>query len=216
MIKLINIYKKIMNKTILENINLEVKTGEFVGIKGVNASGKTSLLSIIAGISRPTSGDIIVDKEKIAKFGDKNLSLYRQNMVGSIFQDLYLFDDLSVFDNLLLPIIPKNLSIKQASIIVDEMLEKFAIKDLKTEKIIKLSGGQKQKIAIARSLINNPKIIIADEPTSSLDNEFKQIFLNVLDDLKMTNKTIILSSHDDELFAKANMVLTIKNGKICQ
>jgi putative ABC transport system ATP-binding protein len=172
MIKLQNITKEYeINKnykvTALNNIDLEINEGELIILKGASGSGKSTILSLIAGLSKPTTGEVIVDEKRISKLPDNFASIYRRENIGFIFQKYNLIPTLSVEDNLLLPLIPINPDESEAEKLIDITLEKFKISHKKNAIVRNLSGGEQQRTAIARSMINNPKIIIADEPTAN-------------------------------------------------
>jgi putative ABC transport system ATP-binding protein len=186
--------------TALKNINLEFKEGSVVVLKGASGSGKSSILSLISAISKPTSGEVIVDKKQISKLSDKFASEYRLNNIGIVFQKYNLIDDISVEQNVILPLIPKNIQVKQLEQKLDEVLKMFEINKHKHSVVKNLSGGEQQRVAIARAYINEPKIIIADEPTANLDEKLSLDFIKIIKDLKAKNKTIIIATHDPLFF----------------
>lgn len=204
--------------TALKDINLEIKTSSCVVLKGISGSGKSTLLSIIATLSKPTSGSVKIDDEIISKFPDLHGSNFRAKKLGFIFQSYNLFNDLSAKDNVSIPLIPLGFSQKQIDEKVLEALEIANISHKKDEYVFNLSGGEKQRCAIARAIVNNPQIILCDEPTANLDYENSIIFIENLRKLKTLNKTIIIATHDPifENLDFVDKIINIKNGMICE
>lgn len=202
----------------LKNINLEIADSSCIILKGISGSGKSTLLSIIGTLLKPTSGNIQIDNENIAKFPDLHASNFRAKKLGFIFQSYNLFNTLSVKDNVSISLIPLGFNQKQ----IDEMslkaLELANINHKKDELVYNLSGGEKQRCAIARAMVNNPDIILCDEPTANLDYDNSIIFIETLKKLKALNKTIIVATHDP-IFDNLDFVdkiVNIKNGMICE
>ncbi|MCD4757005.1 MAG: ABC transporter ATP-binding protein [Arcobacteraceae bacterium] len=221
MIKLENVTKiyEINNDhkvTALENINLEFKEGELIVLKGASGSGKSTILSLIAALSKPTSGEVIVDNNRISKLPDNFAALYRRKNIGFIFQKYNLIPTLSVKDNILLPLVPTNPDEKEALNKLNQVMEKFDISHKQNMIVRNLSGGEQQRVAIARAHINDPKIIIADEPTANLDEKLSLNFIDILRKLKQSNKTIIVATHDPLFFNLdfVDKIIEIKNGTI--
>jgi len=221
MIKLENVTKIYeINKehcvTALENINLEFKEGELIVLKGASGSGKSTILSLIAALSKPTSGEVIVDNNRISKLPDNFAALYRRKNIGFIFQKYNLIPTLSVKDNILLPLVPTNPDEKEALEKLNQVMEKFDISHKQNIIVRNLSGGEQQRVAIARAHINDPKIIIADEPTANLDEKLSLNFIEILKKLKQSNKTIIVATHDPLFFNLdfVDKIIEIKNGTI--
>ncbi len=221
MIKLENVTKiyEINNDhkvTALENINLEFKEGELIVLKGASGSGKSTILSLIAALSKPTTGEVIVDNNRISKLPDNFAALYRRKNIGFIFQKYNLIPTLSVKDNILLPLVPTNPDEKEALNKLNQVMEKFDISHKQNMIVRNLSGGEQQRVAIARAHINDPKIIIADEPTANLDEKLSLNFIEILRKLKQSNKTIIVATHDPLFFNLdfVDKIIEIKNGTI--
>lgn len=177
----------------VKDISFSVKKGEIFILNGVSGSGKTTVLSMIAGLYKPSAGEIIVKNESINKLSLKFMSLFRRENIGFIFQNFNLIPTLSVFENIILPALPcKILPLQRA----DELLDEFNLKNKKNEFAKNLSGGEMQRVAIIRALINDADIILADEPTANLDAFLSQKFVEILKFLQNKGKTIVISTHD--------------------
>ena len=221
MIKLKNITKVYeVNKndkvTALKDINLNFKEGELIVLKGASGSGKSTILSLIAALSKPTTGEVIVDEKRISKLPDQFASLYRRENIGFIFQKYNLIPTLSVQQNILLPLVPSNPDEGDARKKLKIVMEKFNISHKKDAIVRNLSGGEQQRVAIARAHINDPKIIIADEPTANLDEKLSKHFIQILKELKSSNKTIIVATHDPLFFDLdfVDSIIEVYNGSI--
>ena len=200
----------------LKDINIEIQTSSCVILKGVSGSGKSTLLSILGALSKPSSGDVIINDDSIAKLPDLHSSLFRAKNLGFIFQSYNLFNELNVEENISIPLVPLDFTQKEINKKVDVALKLANIEHKKDETVSNLSGGEKQRTAIARALVNNPDIILCDEPTANLDNENSLKFIEVMRKLKKLNKTIIIATHDP-IFDKLDFVdntINIKDGKI--
>ena len=202
----------------LKDINIEIKTSSCVILKGVSGSGKSTLLSIIGTLLKPTSGDIKIDDESIAKLPDLHASNFRAKKLGFIFQSYNLFNELNVKDNISIPLIPLGYSQKQIDDMSKTALTLANIQHKKDELVYNLSGGEKQRCAIARALVNNPDIILCDEPTANLDHDNSMKFIESLREFKKLNKTIIVATHDPifEDLDFVDEIINIKNGMICE
>lgn len=223
MIKITNLNKTFNENTkkefhALRNINLEIKTSSCVILKGISGSGKSTLLSIIGTLLKPTSGDIKIGEDSIAKLPDLHASNFRAKRLGFIFQSYNLFNELSVKDNITITLIPLGFTQKQINEMVLKAMNLANIEHKKDELVYNLSGGEKQRCAIARALVNNPDIILCDEPTANLDHDNSLNFIQSLREFKKLNKTIIVATHDP-IFEKLDFVdkiINIKNGIICE
>ena len=200
----------------LYDIGIDVAVGELVILKGVSGSGKSTLLSIIGALQKPTSGEIEVDGSRVAKLPDLHASAFRARTIGFIFQTFNLFEQFNVMENVALPLIPTGLSQKEIDINVERALEVANIGHKATQSVRDLSGGEKQRTAIARALVNEAKIILCDEPTANLDRENSLAFMGILKDLKSRGKTILIATHDPlfEDLEFVDRVLEIEAGRI--
>ncbi len=218
MIQFQKVSKKYFNKVqeilALKDISISIKEGEFIAVIGPSGSGKTTLLNLIGGLEYPTEGEIFFNNKKITSYTDKELSTYRNQSIGFVFQEFYLEPFLTVKENVLLPAY-FNHSIKNKRKLADKIIEEVGLKD-KTKVLAKeLSGGQKQRTAIARALINDPKIILCDEPTGNLDQQNGKNILELLKSLHKKHKTtLIIATHDGAIAKYANRTIHLYNGKI--
>ena len=199
----------------LKDINFSIEDGEFVGIMGPSGSGKTTLLNLISTIDKPTSGKIILaDKESHKLKGDE-LALFRRRELGFVFQDYNLLETLTIGENIVLPLTLENVAIKEQ----DERLKKVSkilgIEHLLDKRTFEVSGGQAQRAAIARALINNPSIILADEPTGNLDSKAARDVMELLEKINNEEKvTTMMVTHDPVAASYCHRILFIKDGEI--
>ena len=200
---------------ILDNISLEVKKGEFISIMGPSGAGKTTLLNILSSVDRPTGGKVYYDNKNIYNMNNKELSKFRRDNIGFIFQDYNLLDSMSIEDNIALPLVISN---TKQDIIKNEVIRLskfFGIENHLKKYPYELSGGQKQRVAAARALITSPKIIFADEPTGALDSKASSELLNCLKDMnEKFDVTIIMVTHDAFSASYSKKVIFIKDGKL--
>lgn len=200
----------------LKDINLSISEGELIILKGSSGSGKSTILSLIAALNKPTSGEVIVDEKKISKLPDNFASTYRRDNIGFIFQKYNLIADISVKENILLPLIPLNPDTDELDEQLQLVMEKFKISHKKESLVKNLSGGEQQRVAIARANINDPKIILADEPTANLDKKLSLHFIDILRELKDSGKTIVVATHDPLFFDLdfVDRAIKVSNGTI--
>ena len=200
----------------LKNINLEIKGGEVVVINGISGSGKSTLLSIIGAIMKPSSGAVEVDGNNIVSFSDFHASAYRQNRVGFITQSFHLFDAFTIKENLFSALCLSDLSAKEIEERVQNTTQIANISHKLNRVVSTLSGGEKQRSIIARALINEPQIILCDEPTANLDRENSLNFVEIVKKLKAMNKIVVIATHDP-LFNELDFVdriVYMKDGEI--
>lgn len=220
MIQIENLYRTFHHAgnevLVLKDINLNIHQGECVVLKGVSGSGKTTLLSLMAGLDKPSSGKVLIDGEPISKLPDLFASELRAKKIGMIFQHFNLLEHLTVRENVIIPLIPSGLRMKEIYEKVDEALKLANISHKKEVLASRLSGGEKQRTAIARALVANPNIILCDEPTANLDRGNSLLFIDILKDLNRMGKTIVISTHDplfDNLTFEST-VIPMVDGKI--
>lgn len=219
MLKVVNLRKDFKtNKNtfkILKDINLEVKEGEFISIMGPSGAGKTTLLNILSTVDKPTSGEVYYDNKDVSKMKNKELSKFRRDNIGFIFQDYNLLDSMSVEDNIALPLVIGNVAQSKIREEVKKLAKFFGIDNHLDKYPYELSGGQKQRVAATRALITSPKIIFADEPTGALDSKSSSELLNCLKDMnEKFNVTVIMVTHDAFSASYSNKVIFIKDGKL--
>ena len=199
----------------IDNISFKVDEGEFVGIMGPSGSGKTTLLNCISTIDTVTTGNIIINDQDITRLKSKKLDKFRQNELGFIFQDFNLLDTLTAFENISLALTIAGKKGKEVKKLVDKAAESLDIKEVLNKYPYQMSGGQKQRVAAARAIVNNPKLILADEPTGALDSKSARLLLNSIENLnKDLEATILMVTHDAFTASYANRILFIKDGKI--
>lgn len=207
MIKLSQIEKVYTTKTIetlaLNNINLDIMKGEFVSIMGPSGCGKSTLLNIMGLLDDPSTGQVEINGESFARFSDKQLAKFRNSTIGFIFQSYHLINDLSVIDNVELPLLYRNVSSSERRKLASEALEKVGLANRMKHFPSQLSGGQKQRVAIARAIVGRPQIILADEPTGNLDSVMGNEVMDIL--LKLNEQedtTIVMVTHDESMARK--------------
>ncbi len=207
---------EINEASVLKDIHLSVTENEFVLLRGASGSGKSSIFSLIAGLVKPTRGDVIIDGKSIAKIPDSYAAMMRRKKIGVIFQKFNLIHNFSVYDNVVLPLLPSHMTSHDIRRRAEEVLHELSLTDKMDVSIQYLSGGEQQRVAIARALINHPKIILADEPTANLDSSLIESFLDIIQELKAKGITILLASHDP-LFSNlawVDRVIDIAHGEI--
>ena len=210
-----NLVKKYKKQTVLNLQNLKIPKGKFIDIIGESGSGKSTLLNLLSGLDKPTSGKVFVDGQDLSKLGDRKLSKFRSKKIGFIFQFFYLQPYLTVLQNIeaaaFLSKVSKTVRRKQA-----ETLTKIVgLSDKSKSYPRELSGGQIQRVAIARSLINSPDILFADEPTGNLDSENSLQVISLLRNIQQeTNMTLIIVTHDEKIASQADSVIRLNDGEI--
>lgn len=200
---------------ILKNINISIKKGEFVSIVGASGSGKSTLMNIIGVLDRQTSGEYILDGINISKISDNNLADIRNKKIGFVFQNSNLIPRTNSLKNVELPMLYCGMDKKKRTNRAMHLLRLVEVEDRLNHLPSELSGGQRQRVAIARALANDPDILLADEPTGSLDSKTGRVVMNIFHEIHKTQgKTIILVTHDRELANETQRIITIKDGRI--
>jgi len=202
----------------LEGVSLQISRGEAVVFKGASGSGKTTLLSLVGCMARPTSGSILLEGRNVAKLPERFLTAIRRRTFGFIFQQFNLIRHLSVLDNVLLPLYPTSMVMGDMHETAREILDRLNIGSKKRIRVNRLSGGEQQRVAIARALINRPEIIIADEPTAHLDSHLSGELLEILGDLKKQGKTLVIATHDPEVYGHdlVDRTVAMRDGRITE
>lgn len=199
--------------TALHDIDLSIKEGEFVGIMGPSGAGKTTLLNIISTIDKPSGGTVTVSGEDIVKMNEEKLSVFRRNKLGFIFQDFNLLDTLTVKENIVLPLALSKVDLKEIETRLKEVSTALGITEILDKYPYEVSGGQKQRTAAARAIINKPALILADEPTGALDSKSAAELLQALSDLNEENRaTIMMVTHDAIAASYCKRIVFIKDG----
>ena len=198
----------------LKDISFTIDRGEFVAIMGESGSGKTTLLNILAGLDNSTSGSIIIDGKEISRMRDSELAKYRSRRLGFIFQDFNLLDILTIRENIYLPLILNKMNKLAMKKKMEELTIKLGIKELIDKYPYEISGGQKQRTAIARAMIIEPEILLADEPTGALDSRASNNILDLFEMLNKEGQTILMVTHSVKAASRADRVLFIKDGEL--
>lgn len=198
----------------LKDIHFSVESGEFVAIMGESGSGKTTLLNILAALDKPTSGRVCVAGKDLTAIRDKDRAEFRRNNLGFIFQDFNLLDNFSIEDNIMLPLVLAGEDYKTMRVKLFPIASSLAIDSLLKKYPYEVSGGQKQRAAVARALITNPSILLADEPTGALDSKSSTKLLEQLREINKTGQTILMVTHSNVAASYANRVMFIKDGEV--
>ncbi|MBF0607483.1 MAG: ABC transporter ATP-binding protein [Magnetococcales bacterium] len=198
----------------LRGVSMTLNRGDFFAIMGVSGSGKTTLLNILGCLDVPTSGSYVLNGKDVSRTDDDTLSTIRNELIGFVFQSFYLLHYATVLENVLLPTLYKEKSTADTSRRAEEVLKLVGLQDRADFKPRQLSGGQQQRVAIARALINAPQLLICDEPTGQLDSTTAREIMAIIKALHHSGKTIVLVTHDRDIAAYADKVLTIKDGQL--
>lgn len=201
-----------VEQKVLENLNIEIKKGDFTVIMGSSGSGKSTLLYALSCMDKPTSGDILFMGE-IVKHTDKNLAQLHRTGMGFVFQSSNLIQDLTSFENITIPAYQVN-NKKTVNAYADEILEKFNLTGVKNKYPGEMSGGEQQRVAIARAVINKPEVIFADEPTGALNSKYSEEVLDYFNNINKEGITIVLVTHDVKACARGNRIIYLHDGKI--
>ncbi len=214
LIRLSGIKKTVGSEQILKGIDLEIYEGEFVSIIGASGSGKSSLLYILGLLDKPTEGEVFFEDEKIDYSKDKQLSYLRNSKLGFVFQFHYLVQELSLLDNVILPATKKGVPIKEARERAMVLLERLGLKGKENRKPYEISGGEMQRTAIARALINQPKVLLADEPTGNLDSTNTQRVMDIFKEINKSQTTIVMVTHEIDLARQTKRIVELRDGSV--
>ena len=215
MIKISGIEKSYGNLKVLKGIDLEISEGEVIAICGASGAGKSTLLHIMGTLDKPDKGDLLFDTTSVFALNDQDLSLFRNKNIGFVFQFHHLLPEFTAVENVALPAMIAGESKKNALQKAQEMLQIMQLSERLGHKPAQLSGGEQQRVAVARALVNNPKIVLADEPSGNLDTDnarnLHQLFFQLRDKL---NKTFVIVTHNEELATLSDRKIIIRDGKI--
>lgn len=200
----------------VRDVSLQINQASVVALKGPSGSGKTSLLSLLGAMARPTSGRVFVSGREISRLPERFLTEVRRNTFGFIFQQFQLIRNLTVLENILLPCYPLGLDMREIRARGMALAEQFGLVDKVSNRIDQLSGGEQQRVAISRALINDPLVLIADEPTAHLDSRLSGEFLSSLEQLNEQGRTIVIATHDPYVFNHSfvQQVVTMHDGQV--
>jgi putative ABC transport system ATP-binding protein len=200
---------------VLNSVSFDVEQGEFLAVQGPSGSGKSTMLGLLAGLEKPDEGNILINGTEVAKLTEDQLALYRRHNIGFVFQAFYLIPTLNLVENIAFPLFPERLNKKGMLERAKKVAETVGLKERFSHYPNELSGGEQQRVAIARSLINNPRIILADEPTGNLDSDNGSKIIELLCSLnKEKGLTLVLVTHDDKIAAKSDRIIRMKDGRV--
>ncbi|MEZ5106537.1 MAG: ABC transporter ATP-binding protein [Draconibacterium sp.] len=215
MIKAENIQKSFGSLQVLKGISLEIPKGEIHSIVGASGAGKTTLLQILGTLSKPDSGDIFFNDKKISSFSEKELAAFRNKEIGFVFQFHHLLPEFTALENVCIPAFIAKTSKPNAEKRALELLDYLGLSERINHKPSELSGGEKQRVAVARALVNNPSVVLADEPSGNLDSanrdELHELLFQLRDDF---GQTFVIVTHDDQFALRSNKIIHIKDGRI--
>ena len=200
----------------LNDVTLEIEPAKITAIYGPSGCGKTSLLSIISGLDSQYQGNLYFKNQNMRDFSERDLTYFRKAHIGFVFQNFNLIPHQSVLENVKMPLYVKNMTDKEMAEIAERELSRLGIGDFIKKNVKQLSGGQKQRVAIARALVNNPEMIVADEPTGSLDSQSQENVLEIFKELAEAGKTVIIVTHNPEVADYADVVIKMKDGEVVE
>lgn len=198
----------------LRDITFSVEEGEYVAVMGESGSGKTTLLNIIAALDKPTSGEVVLDGRALSAIHEKDVAAFRRDHLGFVFQEFNLLDTFTVEDNIFLPLVLAGKRYPEMKARIDPVAKKLGILDILPKFPYEVSGGQKQRAAVARALITNPRLILADEPTGALDSRASDELLSLFGEINRDGQTVVMVTHSVRAASRAGRVLFIKDGEV--
>ncbi len=198
----------------LTNVSFSVEQGEYVAIMGESGSGKTTLLNILAALDKPTSGQVLLDGKSLSQIREKDLAAFRRDNLGFVFQDFNLLDTFTIQDNIFLPLVLGRKEFAEMDARLRPLAKKLGISEILEKYPYEVSGGQKQRAAVARALITNPKLLLADEPTGALDSRATDSLLKVFEKVNQEGQTILMVTHSVKAASHAGRVLFIRDGEV--
>lgn len=198
----------------LKNVNFSVEEGEYIAIMGESGSGKTTLLNILAALDKPTSGSVKLDDKELSSIKEAEISAFRRDNLGFVFQEFNLLDTFSLEDNIYLPLVLAGMNHKDMEARLKPIAEQLGITELLKKYPYEVSGGQKQRAAVARAMITSPRLILADEPTGALDSKSTDELLRLFGEVNRQGQTILMVTHSVKAASVANRVLFIKDGEV--
>ncbi len=200
----------------LLDASMELQQGSWLAITGPSGSGKSTLLALLAGLDRPTSGEVFLDGTNISQANDVRLARYRKEKIGIIFQEYQLFEELSSLENVAMPLVVTAMTAKQRHAKAQALLETVGMAGRATHLPRQLSGGERQRVAVARALVHDPEIIFADEPTSNIDQKAADLVMDLFHSFKQSGKSLIVVSHSKQLSMAADTRIQMETGRIVQ
>lgn len=200
----------------LKGVNLQIAEGKITAIYGPSGCGKTSLLNIISGLDRDYEGVLRFKGQNVRDLSEKDLTQFRKEHIGFVFQNFNLVAHQSVLENVKLPLYVKDLSEKEMTKIAQDELARLGMGPFMAKNVKQLSGGQKQRVAIARALVNNPEMIVADKPTGSLDSQSQENVLEIFKELTAAGKTVLIVTHNPEVADYADVIIKMKDGEVVE
>ena len=198
----------------LSNVSFSVEEGEYVAIMGESGSGKTTLLNILAALDKPTGGEVILDGRSLSSVKEKEISAFRRDNLGFVFQEFNLLDTFSIQDNIFLPLVLAGKGYQEMAGRIKPLSRKLQIADILKKYPYEVSGGQKQRAAVARALITKPKLLLADEPTGALDSRATDNLLRIFSEVNREGQTILMVTHSTRAASHAGRVLFIRDGQV--
>ncbi len=198
----------------LRNVNFTVEDGEYVAVMGESGSGKTTLLNILAALDKPTAGRVVLDGQELGSVPESKIAAFRRDNLGFVFQEFNLLDTFTLEDNIFLPLVLAGVSVQEMRKRIQPVAEQLGIGELLKKYPYEVSGGQKQRAAVARAIITNPKLVLADEPTGALDSRATDELLRLFGNINKDGRTIVMVTHSVKAASHASRVLFIRDGEV--